>query len=262
MSVGEELRDPWGWVVAGVSGGVGWAALSASSTGTFAVAAGVGIAAAVLGTKVVVGLARPGQPDDRDERAHQQRPRDRLPEPPAGSAQSQLAIRARRAVARLDDLAHRSSDPWIASEVRGIHEQAQLVADSVAELAGRITLLESSIAAADPPALAAEIDALQAAARSATDPDVSREQQRALAALDAQAESVRRLLGRRDTLLAQTTTATVGLEGLTSRSAELVALGPASQDTSEGSQIVAELGSSLDAMQASVEEARRVVREL
>ena len=29
MSWGDELRDPWGWLVAGVSGGLGWAVLAA-----------------------------------------------------------------------------------------------------------------------------------------------------------------------------------------------------------------------------------------
>ena len=29
MTASDELKDPWGWLVAAVSGGVGWAALAA-----------------------------------------------------------------------------------------------------------------------------------------------------------------------------------------------------------------------------------------
>ena len=55
MSVREELSDPWGWVAAGVAGGLGWAVLAAPAA---AVAAPVGLAigAAVLGTKVIMVL--------------------------------------------------------------------------------------------------------------------------------------------------------------------------------------------------------------
>ena len=50
MSVRDELRDPWGWLVAGVSGGVGWAVLASTLAGPAAIAVGAGIGAAVLGT--------------------------------------------------------------------------------------------------------------------------------------------------------------------------------------------------------------------
>ena len=93
-------------------------------------------------------------------------------------------------------------------------------------MAGRVTLLDSSIAAARPNALAQEIAVLQEQLRRTTDPDVRREQEKALAALDGQADSVDRLLRRRDSALAQMQASAVGLEGLAARSGELVALGP------------------------------------
>jgi hypothetical protein len=258
MSVGAELRDPWGWLVAGISGGLGWAVLAGTLAAPAAVLAGVGIGAAVLATKVAVGAARNrSQPE-----ALPQRPRDRLPEAPRGTIQADLQARARAAIVRMEDLADRPADQWIAGEAQHVHAESLPVAESVREMAGRVTLLDSSIVSARPDALAAEIQALQDRMRLTTDVDVLREQQRALEALDAQADSVDRLLRRRDALLAQMQTAVVGLEGLAARIGELVALGPASEDTAEASRIVADLTSSLDAVRAGVDEARNILRDL
>ncbi len=91
---------------------------------------------------------------------------------------------------------------------------------------------------------------------------VRHEQQRALEALDAQANSVDRLLRGRDMTLAKLQTATVGLEGLAARTGELVALGPASIDTGRAEQIVTDLAGSLESVRAGVEEARAVLRDL
>jgi hypothetical protein len=258
MSVGSELRDPWGWLVAGVSGGVGWAVLAGAVAGPIAVLAGVGIGAAVLATKVAVGAARnTDQPPALPER-----PRDRLPEAPRGTIQADLQARARAAIVRMEDLADRPADQWIAGEAQQVLDESRAVADSVQEMAGRVTLLDSSIVSARPDALAREIQSLQDRIRLTTDADVLREQKRALEALDTQADSVDRLLRRRDALLAQLQTAVVGLEGLAARIGELVALGPASEDTAEATRIVADLTSSLDAVRAGVDEARTILRDL
>jgi uncharacterized membrane protein YccC len=213
----------------------------------------------VLGTKVAVGTAR-GSGAPRDDRA--ERPRDRLPDAPRGTIQHDLLLRARSAVERMEDLAGRPSDTWIASEVQQVLAESRPVAESMQEMAGRVTLLDSSIVAARPNGLAQEISTLQQRLRQTSDVDVRREQERALAALDAQAESVDRLLRRRDTLLAQMQAATVGLEGLAARSGELVALGPASHDTAEAARIVDDLTASLDAVRAGVDEARNILRDL
>ena len=54
MSVSDEFKDPWGWLIAGVSGGLGWAVLAAP-LGPVAVPVGLAIGAVVLGSKVAVG---------------------------------------------------------------------------------------------------------------------------------------------------------------------------------------------------------------
>ncbi len=255
MGVREEIRDPWGWLVASVSGGLGWAVL-AGALGPAAVPVGLGIGAAVLGTKVVLGAA------GGSTRRAIEAPRDRLPEAPPGSRQSLLLARSRAAVRRMEDLVGRPSDPWIAGEVSAVLTQSHPVVEAVDEMSGRVTLLDSSIAAARPDALAHEITLLQDRIRATTDSDVRREQQRALSALDAQADSIDRLLRRRDAALAQMQTSTVGLEGLAARTGELVALGPAALDAHEASRIVADLTQSLDAVRAGVDEARTILRDL
>ncbi|MGB8019980.1 MAG: hypothetical protein WCF04_02000 [Candidatus Nanopelagicales bacterium] len=259
MSAGDEIRDPWGWLVAALTGGLGWAVLGATLPPVAAVAAGVGIGAAVLGTKVAVGAARSAG-EDRGRSG--QRPRDRLPEAPRGSVQATLLSRSRSAVTRLADLVERPSDPWIADEVGRVLAESGPVVDSVAEMSGRVTLLDSSVAAARPNDLAREIAVLQDELRRTTDSDVRREQERALAALDAQADSIDRLLRRRDSLLAQMQASAVGLEGLAARTGELVALGSAGHDTAEATRIVDDLTSSLDAVRAGIDEARNILRDL
>src|SRR4051812_28967311 len=136
MAVGDELRDPWGWLVAGVSAGLGWAVL-ATPMGPAAAVVGASIGAAGLGTKVLVGTAR--------GRAAQSSPdtavADRLPKPPRGSPQAALAIRAQSAVDRIGALAESPGDRWVAEEVSSVLKDSRTVLGMVAELAGRVTLL-------------------------------------------------------------------------------------------------------------------------
>lgn len=259
MSLRAELRDPWGWLVAGITGGVGWATLGTLG-GPVAAASGLGIGAAVLATKVLIGSAR----DDQDQSANPlpDRPRDRLPSPPNGSAQALLYDRARAAVAQLGDLAGRPGDQWIAEEISQVLTESRNVVKSTRELAGRVTLLDSSIQAARPSALSHEINTLNTNMNSTTDPTVLREQQRAMAALTAQSGSIQRMTLSRDALLAQLQASAVGLEGLAARSGELVALGPAASESEEANQLVSDMTSSLESVRAGVDEARAILRDL
>lgn len=254
MSLREELADPWGWLVAGISGGLGWAVLAPAAA---AVPAAIGIGAAVLGAKVIIGAA-----SGRGRRAELEAPRDRLPEPPRSSPQYAMVMRARRAVERITDLADRPSDSWLAAEVGKVLEQSDTVLSSLVDLGGRVTVLDASVDSADPRALAAEIARLQHAMAATQDPDLRADQERALAALDAQSESISRLLRRRESLLAQMQAAAVGLEGLAARTGELVALGTASYRNDEAVGIVADMSTSLDSMREGMDEARRVLRDM
>jgi hypothetical protein len=159
------------------------------------------------------------------------------------------------------DLAERPADRRVASDLGSVLAGSAGVAAALEELAGRVTLLDGSIAAARPDTLANEIAALQQRMRATSDPEVRAEQERALAALDGQADAIDRLLRRRDTLLAQMQAAVGGLEELASGCAEIVALGSADAIGVEP-RILAELTEGLGAVRAGVDEARRVLREL
>jgi hypothetical protein len=241
--------------LAAFSGGLAWAVLA--SAGAVAVPVAIGIGAAVLVTKVAIGAVSNRAPRAAIEQAH-----DRLPEAPRNSAQFALVARARRAVQRIADLSDRPSDTWLRDETAKVVIQSRTVLDSLVDLGGRVTVLDSSVEAANPQALAGEISRLQHSLAATTDPDVRADQNRALAALDSQSESIARLLRRRESLLAQMQAAAVGLEGLAARTGELVALGTTSYRNDEAVGIVTEMSSSLDTMREGMDEARRVLRDM
>ncbi len=250
----DELRDPWGWLLAAVAGVAGWVLLAVTQATPAPALAGVAIALVTLAGKLAIGAGR-------RRRAPAAAVRDRLPEPPPGSPQAALGERAAAAVTRMADLAERPADRRVASDLGSVLAGSAGVAAALEELAGRVTLLDGSIAAARPDTLANEIAALQQRMRATSDPEVRAEQERALAALDGQADAIDRLLRRRDTLLAQMQAAVGGLEELASGCAEIVALGSADAIGVEP-RILAELTEGLGAVRAGVDEARRVLREL
>lgn len=256
VSVRDELRDPWGWLLAAFSGGLGWAVLSGAPSPT-AVVAGAAIGTAVLGAKVVIGSAT-----SAPKQLEAARPRDRLPEIPRASAQHSMVVRARRAVDRMRDLAGRPSDAWLRAEAMAVVAQSEPVLDSLTDLGGRVTVLDISIQDSDPRALAQEMSRLQAQLSSTSDPAVRADQERALAALDSQSESIARLLRLRDSLLAQMQASAVSMESMATRTAELVALGTASYENDEALRIVADMTTSLDSVRAGIDEARKVLRDL
>jgi hypothetical protein len=253
MRIGEQLRDPRAWLLAAAAGAVGWLLLAATSAVPTPALAGLGIAAVTLVGRVALGTPRRGAPVPAR--------RDLLPEVPPDSRQAELVGRAAAALRHMADLAGRPADRRTAADLRAVLDGSAGVATSLRELAGRVTLLDTSIAAARPDALAHEIADLQGRMDATTDPGVRAEQERALAALDSQADAIDRLLGRRDTLLTQMQAAAVGLEVLAARCAEIVALGPADADGTTAPRI-AELTEGLDAAQAGIDEARRVLGEL
>src|SRR3954454_7161356 len=97
MGLSEELRDPWGLVAGGLSGGMAWALAAGVVGGPPAIALGVGVGALVLGAKAVTGMF------GRDEAAELRLPE--LPRPPRGSVAAQWLDRAEAAVASLAEMA-------------------------------------------------------------------------------------------------------------------------------------------------------------
>lgn len=251
MSASDELRDPWGWLLAGVAGGVGWAMLAATSP--VAIPVGLGVGAAVLGTKVALG--------SRSSRTKKRDP-GRLPPVPPGSEQSALLNRAAAAHQRVRTLAQSPADDWVASHIGDFDTEAEIVTDRLAELAGRVTVVDNSLMSAQPKSLERDRDRIAHQIAQETDPSLRAEQETTLRAVDAQAEAIARLIRLRERLLSRMRTAVLGLEGLAARMGELVALGsdPVSHD--RASEVVSDLTGELDTLRVGLSEAENLSRQI
>ena len=252
MSVREELSDPWGWVTAGVAGGLGWALLAGT---TVAAPVGLAIGAAVIGTKVVLGSAGSRRRQRRRIASESARP-DTLPLPPPGSPAASLIARGDAAVRRISSLADAPGDPWLRTQVADVDDESAQAMVALREVAGRVTLVEQSMAGSDVRRLDAESARLSAAVAAAADPRVKAETERALAAVGQQREVGVRLATLRDTLLARMETAVLGLEGLAARMGEVVALGATAIEHDRAAELVTTLTGELESMRTGLDEAR------
>jgi hypothetical protein len=254
MGVREELRDPWGWLVAGVTGGVGWAVLAPAA---FAGPAGVAIAAAVLGTKVAIGAASRSKEPKKLEYADRTRP-DELPLPPPNSPAARLLQRGDAAVRRIAALTEAPGDPWLRDQVSDVDDESAQALAALREVGGRVTLVEQSMAGSDVRRLDAETARLTGSAAAATDDRLRAETQRALTAVAQQREVAVRLVTLHDTLLARMETAVLGLEGLAARMGEVVALGATAIEHDKAAELVTSLTTELETMRSGLDDARRL----
>jgi hypothetical protein len=250
MRIREELTDPWGWLVAGVSGGVGWAVIAGSAPAGVPVLVGVVIGAGVLATKVGVGALRPRR------RRPTSLARDRLPAPTPGGAAAALLDRADRAAARMSELVGLPADPWLRGQVVRVDGEAARARDSLGEVAGRVTLLEQSLAESDPRRFDAEWSRLTMALALATDEQLRTETAGTLVAIEQQRQVVQRLGERHDTMLRRMETAVTGMEGLAARMGEIVAIGASSIEDDEASSRVGSITDELEALRLGLDEAR------
>lgn len=254
MSARDQLRDPWGWLVAGIAGGVGWAALA--PLGPAAIPVGLAIGAAVLGTKVAVGSVSGSSRSERPRRSQ-------LPQPPRDSPQAYLLTRAGQAQQRIKELSEAPGDPSLLAQIGTVDDEVGgLVDERLADLAGRVTVADLSLASARPDVLGVEQSRAEAAVAAETDPATKTERQRTLTALTAQVEAVQRLGKLRQRLLSKMETAVIGLEGLAARMGELVALGsdPVAHDRS--AEVLDQLTTELDTVRAGLSEAEALSREI
>lgn len=254
MTANDELKDPLGWIVAATAGGIG-AAVLAPALGAAAIAAGIGIGAAVLGTKVAIGVRE--NPPKRAARRDVD-----LPKPPRNSPQSQLLRRAERALDRLHDLTDRAGDEWFHQRIGTVDNHAAEVVDSMQELAGRVTVVQRSIVAANPDLLNEEANRLQWQVQNKQDPALRDEREKTLQAVTGQIQAVNRLISLDETLRSRMHAAAVGLEGLATRAGELVAMGADTVSQERAEQVLGELTSDLDTMREGLEEAEASARRL
>ncbi len=147
-------------------------------------------------------------------------------------------------------------DPWLRSQVADVDDESAQAVVALREVAGRVTLVEQSMAGSDVRRLDAEAARLQASAAAAADPRVKAETERALAAVAQQREVGVRLATLRETLLARMETAVLGLEGLAARMGEVVALGATAIEHDRAAELVTSLTGELESMRAGLDEAR------
>lgn len=244
MSVADELKDPWSYVVGGLAGGMAFA------VGIFPPAA-IGIGAAVLGAKVLTGLFTGGG----ERRARRRRER-RLPVI-TRTPEAAWLNRAEEAVDTFHDVAASAQDGPIADRVQTFGAQTEESIATLQRLAGQASAVRMAIARIDPRRLQYERDRLQQEHDRIRDPGVRAERERSLQAVRTQLETYQRLAVTLTTLLARLEAGALALEGLVARLAEVVALSAAGAMTSGASQ-VDELAMELEGLRAGLVETEGV----
>lgn len=256
MSLSDELRDPWGLVVAGVSGGMTWAVLGTAIAGPVAVAAGLGVGAVVLGVKAVSGALV-----NRERRPS--RPATLEPErPPRGSVAGRFFAQAEQAVTALDEMALTAPEGPTGSAVRSAAEDADDTLLALGRVGAQVTAVERALSRVDDPRLDAEAARLGEAVRRAPSAAMRQELERSASAVRDRIEVRNRLRGTRDTLLARMQSVTLGLEGLVARLAEVLALAATTGGSDDAARDLAGIAAELDGLRAGLAESEAVSRRV
>lgn len=245
----DELKDPWGWLLAAVLGGLTWAL-------TGALLGAIVVAAAVVGVKVAAGAAIRRSP----RRQLPARTTDALPPVPRNTPAAALLQRAEVARNRMLGLADLPGDPWLRGEVSRMDDGADEVVASMRDLAGRVTLAEQLIASADGQQLLSDRAAIAAQLQATTDAALVAERQRVLAAVDEQLSGLQRLGGLRDQLLARMQSAAVGMETVATRMGEVVTLGSAAIEQDRATEVITDARNDLEALRGGLVEAQQWAR--
>lgn len=251
MSAGDEFKDPWGWLVAAVSGGLTWAVVGGPS----AALAGTAVGAAVLGTKVAIGAVA----SRNDPKSVEGRP-DRLPDPTPNSIQARLLGRAALAGTKLTKLVGNVGDPWLRGQLGDLGVEAGRAVPALRDLAGRIEMLDRSLAdlgAQDVPRqlARARVRVDEVVGDSVQDRALRAERQRLVDALQGQADSQARMRALRETMLTRLESSALELEGLVARASEIVAGSAASIDVDRNRLSLEGLKSDLETLRGGLDAA-------
>lgn len=251
----DQLRDPWGLVAGGISGGLAWAVTSAA-LGPAALALGVGVGALVYGAKAVAALFVDG---DRE----QARPRTPdLPRPPRGSIAEGWLVRAERAVGAMDDLAGTAEAGFTGEAVRSGAEEAGDTLTAMGRVAAQVTAVEAALSRADAGTLEEEAARLDQTLQGAQDPALRAEVERSVQAVRDRIEVRDRLRAARETLLARMQAVALGLEGLVARLAEVLALAATSGGIDTTANDVTDLTNELEGLRAGLVETEALSRRV
>lgn len=247
----EEFLDPWGGVLAGVAGGLAWAVVPAA--GTVALPVGVGVAAAVYGVKVGIGLLtrRPEAEPDAEP----------APRPPRrGSPAEQWLRRAETEQREVAELTAQAG-PVTRDQLAGVRDGAAEAVTTLRRVAGQVTAVEDALDRIPVPRLDGDRARLAEGVRHAATDRLRAERQRALESVTGQLAVAARLTDARDTMLARMQATVLGLEGLVARTAEVVAMSAAGGMDPTQDRLAA-LADDLDGLRAGLAEAEEVSRRV
>jgi hypothetical protein len=242
MGFRDELRDPWTLVLAGLAGGLGWAA------GVPALAA-AGIGAAVLGVKVLTGAAV-----NRSRAGPEEPPLSR------GSPEEGWVRRGERAADRIRrEVAAAGPGPF-AEECAHVETEATAALTDVRRLAGQGAGLRQALAQVEAGALSADEARLASDLERAADPEVRAEIQRSLDSIRAQLGVQRRLRQAFDRVMARLQSLVIGLEGLMARLTEVLAMAR-SRSPTDGARQVEDVARELEALREGLQETEDLGRQ-
>lgn len=252
MTLADELRDPWGLLVAGVSGGMAWAVLAAV-TAPAALPVGLAVGAGVLGVKAASGiLLNRGTSPQRDAQPS--------PRPPPGSVAAGWVERAEQAVRELDELAVHARTGSLSTQVLSAAGQAGDTLAALARLGAQAGSVQKALARVDDADLDVEARRLAEAARRGGPPGVQTEVARSAAAVADRIAVRDRLRAARQTLHARMQAVTLGLETLVARLAEVLALAETSGGLEDPAGAVADLAAELEGLRVGLAETEAVSR--
>ncbi|NJC81765.1 hypothetical protein [Planosporangium mesophilum] len=254
----QHLTEPWGIVAAGLLGGLGAAVTGALAPAGLLVGVPVGLGVAGVVYAVRVGLGVLTDSGTRPSPASESDPR--LPVPPRGSDAERWLRRAERAVDTLRRQTESPRDQTLRGQIGDVDDQAAGVLADLRRFAGEVTLLEQTIATIPGERLRHDHTAIQRGLPGLPAGPLREERERALRAVADQLEVARRLADARETLLARMQSAALGLEGLVTRVAELLALHATTGGGMLTTTRLAELTGDLEGMRAGLAEVERLSR--
>lgn len=252
MGLRRELTEPWGLVTAGVTGGLGWAVAATAIASPAAVAIGLGVGAVVYGVKVAAATLGRSRPDIK--------PAPGLLRPPKGSPADIWLRRAERTVRTVHEQTESPREAVVRTQVGDVDDEAATVLDALRRLAAQVTAVEDAQNRINMPQLQGEHHRIAAGRMAPASDQVRAEQQRSLTAISDQLEVAGRLEEARNVLLARMQSTVIGLEGLVTRLAEVLALSATAGGVDTAHDQISALSTELDGLRSGLEETEGISR--
>lgn len=249
MGVQDEARDPWTYVVGGLSGGMTWAVLA--GIGAAAAPIGLAVGGAVVAAKILAGAFFRSDTRRRMVKDRRLPVATRTPE-------AAWLNRAERAQVVFDQIAGSARGGPIADHVRTFGDETAESLGALQRLAGQASAIRTAMARLDPQNLAWERDRILNAAQQVDDPALLAERQRSLDSVQSQLDAYARLDRTLAMLIARLESGTLGIEGLVARLAEVVAIAETSSVAAGSLSQVDELALELEGLRAGLVEAESV----